>query len=144
MGPLEILGTLAIWLTVKGWLRWKRSDRGALSSAHYSPSSPPTGAKPILPELDPDRTLHQSVCRWCRVQAYVPLRECRLEEGPWRLTWKCGHCRRWTRVRVAPQVLPMLLQQQRRFGMAIARREVADFAEAGLDELEAAIVEELW
>lgn len=97
-----------------------------------------------MPGLDPERTMHQSPCRWCGVRDYVPLRDSRLEAGPWRLTWECVSCGRRSRVRVAAEILPTLLQLDRAFGMAISRREVEDFADANLAELEQAIMEELW
>lgn len=134
---------LATWLTARGWLRSRLFGRAGRSSRRFNRYSQPTAARSILPELDPDRTLHQATCRWCDAREYVPLRVCRLEARPWRLTWQCASCNRRTRVRVAPEVLPMLLQQDRAFGMAISRREVEDFADAGLVELEQAILDEL-
>lgn len=96
-----------------------------------------------MPEWDPERTMHQSTCRWCHAVRYVPLRESRLEEGPWRLTWRCGECGRRTRVAVAPVLIPVLLQQDRVYGMAISMREVEDFEGADLDDFAAAVAEEL-
>ncbi|HEY7823475.1 MAG TPA: hypothetical protein VIG24_11595 [Acidimicrobiia bacterium] len=59
------------------------------------------------------------------------------------MTWRCSGCGRRTRVKVADALVPMLLQQDRPFGMAISMREVEDFADAGLDELSEAVAEEL-
>jgi len=143
MGWLEIFVVLAIWQTVKGWLRWKRSGRVGRSSRRYSRSSQPIAARPTLPELDPDRTLHQARCRWCRARMFVPLRETRLEADPWRVTWICGRCGRRTRALVADELVELLLGQDRCYGMAISRRECEDWALADLDDLAVAVEEEL-
>lgn len=96
-----------------------------------------------MPELDPDRTLLQSACRFCKHVSMVPLRDARLEAGPWRVVWRCGSCLRMARTRVADEILPMMLQQDRPFGTAISQREVEDFADADLAELHAAVEGEL-
>lgn len=135
---------LATLLMVRGWLRSKRSGRAGRSSRHYSRYSLPTEARPTLQELDPERTLHQSRCRWCKAHLFVPLRDTRLEANPWRVTWRCEQCGRRTRALITPQLVPVLLQQDRAFGMAISRREVEDWELADLDELSVAVEEELW
>lgn len=134
---------LAILLTVSVRLLWKRCVRAARSYRRYSRSLQRTEARSTLPELDPNRTLLQSTCRFCRSVTMVPLREARLEAGPWRMVWRCAHCERMSRTRVAPEVLPMLLQQDRPGGTAISQREVEDFADADLAELAAAVEVEL-
>jgi hypothetical protein len=46
-------------------------------------------------------------------------------------------------VPVAPVLIPVLLRQDRVYGMAISMREVEDFEEADLDDFAAAVAEEL-
>jgi len=87
--------------------------------------------------------LHQAQCRWCRSRLYVPLRDTRLEVNPWRVTWRCAACQRRTRALIADELVPVLLQQDRCFGMAISMREVHDFEYADVDELSTAVAEEL-
>jgi len=139
----EICVVIVIWLMVKRWLRWRRSVHAGRSYRHSKVSLQPTEPRPTLPELDPDKTLHHSVCHWCRTRLYVPLRRCRLEERPWRLTWTCEVCGNPARVLVADDALGMLLAQDRAGGMAISKREVADFASVSVDELADAAAEEL-
>lgn len=96
-----------------------------------------------MPALDPNRTLLQSACRFCKQVSMVPLRDARLEAGPWRVVWRCEACSRMSRTRVAPEILPMMLDQDRPYGTAISQREVEDFADADLAELQAAVEGEL-
>lgn len=96
-----------------------------------------------MPGLDPDNTMHQSTCHWCRTRLYIPLRRSRLEERPWRLTWRCDVCGNPSRVLVAEDALGMLLAQDRAGGMAISRREVAEFADLSVDELSDAAADEI-
>lgn len=143
MGLWEICVALVTWQTVKGWLRWKRSVRAARSSQRYSLSSLPIGVKQTLPALDPDRTMHEGFCRSCRSKPYVPLRSSRLEADPWRLTWRCPVCGAQAAVKVADEVLPSLLAQDRAGGMAVSRREVEMFASVDDDDFEASVLSEL-
>jgi hypothetical protein len=46
-------------------------------------------------------------------------------------------------VKLAEELVPMLLTQDRAYGMAISIREVEDFEHADLEDLAAAFVEEL-
>ena len=134
MGWLEISATIVIWLTVKGWLRWRRSALDARSSRQSSRSSQPTSQRRILRELDPDRTMHDSVCQWCRSQIPVPLSISRLEARPWRLTWRCEVCGMQAKVKVTLEALPLMLALDRVGGMPVSRREADRIA--SLDEVE--------
>jgi len=96
-----------------------------------------------LPELDPDRTLHESPCSRCRAVIPVPLGESRLESGPWRLTWRCVACDRMSRVKVNEALLPMMLRLDRVGGMPVSKREVDRFASVNEVELDRAVREEL-
>jgi RNase P subunit RPR2 len=139
----ETLLVVVIWLMAKRWLRWRRSVHAGRNYQRYSHSSPPIEAKQTLRELDPDKTLHHSVCHWCRTRLYVPLRRSRLEARPWRLTWTCEVCGNPTRVLVADDALDMLLAQDRAGGMAISKREVADFASVSVEQLLLAAEDEI-
>jgi hypothetical protein len=143
MEPWVIYAVLGTWLTVKGWLRWKRSVRDALSSRPYSLSSPPTDPKPTWRALDPDRTLHEAYCGSCDTKPYVPLRTSRLEARPWRLTWRCPVCGAQAVAKVADEVLPSLLALDRAGGMAVSKREVERFAAADAADFEASVLTEL-
>ena len=96
-----------------------------------------------MPELDPDRTLHESPCSRCRVVLPVPLGVSRLESRPWRLTWRCEACGRQSRVKVHEGLLPMMLMLDRVGGMPVSRREVDRFAALDEVELDRAVREEL-
>jgi len=143
MGWLEMTAVGAIWLTVRVWRRWRRSVHDEPSYPPSSPSSQLTSRKPTLPELDPDRTAHDSKCSRCGVQVPVMLKESRLESGPWRLTWQCPVCRRVSRVKVDMSVVPLLMQLDRAGGMPVSVREVEWFGKVQGDEFDAAIREEL-
>ena len=134
---------LVIWLTVRVWRRWRRSARDEHSYPPSSPSSLLTSRKPTLPELDPDRTAHDSKCSRCGVQVPVMLKESRLESGPWRLTWQCPVCRRVSRVKVDMSVVPLLMQLDRAGGMPVSVREVEWFGKVAGDDFDAAVREEL-
>ena len=135
-----IIGTL-LMLHVRH--RWKRSVLGARSSRPSSRSLRPTSQRRILRELDPDKTLHDSRCQWCRSQVPVPLSVSRLEARPWRLTWRCEVCGMQARVRVTDEALPLMLALDRVGGMPLSRREADRFASLDEDEFERALREEL-
>jgi len=140
---LEIFAVAGIWLTVKGLLRWSRSVLAEDNSPQYRPSSPPTSQKPTLPELDPDRVAHDSVCRWCKTKRPIMLRDSRLETSPWRLTWTCQECGRVARVRVTDEILPKLLELDRVGGMMVSKREAEEFRLMPDAEFEAALRKEI-
>jgi len=96
-----------------------------------------------LPALDPDRTMHDSLCRVCRARVPVPLKVTRLESRPWRLTWRCQVCGNQAAVKVAAEALPVLLMMDRAGGMPLSRREADRFAQVRQDEFDAAVREEL-
>jgi transcription elongation factor Elf1 len=140
---LEISVVLVIWLTVKGRRRSRRSAQGAANCLPYSRSSQPTSRRQTLPELDPDRTMHQSTCRACGVEDLVALRATRLERKPWRLVWKCESCGDMSAVRLAAVLVGPMIELDRAGGMALSIREVKDFEAADQDEFEAAVSDEL-
>jgi len=136
-------GVLGTWLTLRGWLRSKRSGRDARNFPHFSPSSPRTEVRPTLPALDPDKVGHTSRCHWCRATVPVLLSETRLESQPWRLVWRCRVCGNVSRARVHDDALEFLLGQDRAGGMPLSTREVERFVGASEDEWDAALREEI-
>jgi len=96
-----------------------------------------------LPELDPDRTAHDSRCQWCKAKVAVLLAETRLEQGPWRLVWRCRVCGHVARVRVTDEALPLLLALDRAGGMPLSAREVDRFVGASDAEWDAALRDEV-
>ena len=96
-----------------------------------------------MPELDPDRTMHQSVCRACGVEDLVALRATRLERKPWRLVWRCMSCDGMSAVRLAAVLVGPMIELDRAGGMALSVREVKDFEAADQDEFDAAVEDEL-
>jgi hypothetical protein len=140
----EIIGVVVIWLTVKGWLRWRRSVLAAHNSRQSSPSSPLTVQKSSwLAEADPSRIAHDGTCENCGVQATVPMQRTRLERRPWRIVWWCAVCGRQSRARVAPELVPVLVAWDRAGGMSLSMREVAEMVQVDLDELNRAVEDEL-
>ena len=134
MGWLEISAIIVTLLMLHVRRRWKLSALDARSSRQSSRSSQPTSQRRTLRELDPDRTLHDSPCQWCRSHIPVPLSISRLEARPWRLTWRCQVCGMQARVKVTDQALPLMLALDRAGGMPVSRREADRIA--SLDEVE--------
>jgi hypothetical protein len=139
----EICVTLVIWRMAYVSRRSKQYEADAHSSPPSSPSLPHTSLRPTLPALDPDRTMHDSLCRVCRARVPVPLKVTRLESRPWRLTWRCQVCGNQAAVKVAAEALPVLLNMDRAGGMPLSRREADRFAQVRQDEFDAAVREEL-
>jgi len=139
----DILLTLVILRMVYVKRRSRLSAADAPNSPQSSRSSQHTSLKPTLPELDPDRTAHDSLCRVCRARVPVPLSMSRLERSPWRLTWKCQVCGNDAFVKVAAEALPVLLNMDRAGGMPLSRREADEFARVRSSVFESAVREEL-
>jgi hypothetical protein len=141
---LEIWLVTGIWLTVKGWRRWRRSGRGGDSFPPSSRSSRPTVRNPSsLADQDPARIAHDGSCEWCGAQTVVPLTRTRLERHPWRLVWWCSVCGRQARAHCPPDLVPVFVRWETAGGMSLSMREVADMVSVDLDELNRAIEEEL-
>ena len=143
--PWWEIGVVAvIWLMVRSWRRSRRSVRAAHNFQRSKRSSPLTEQKRNwLAEADPERIGHQSVCENCAAQVVVPFRVTRLERRPWRLTWWCQVCGMQARALVPPELVPVLVEWDRAFGTSLSLREVADMVRVDLDELNAAIEDEL-
>jgi len=139
----EICVTLVIWRMVYVKRRSRLLEADARSCPLSSPSSLPTSLKQTLPALDPDRTMHDSLCKVCRAKVPVPLAITRLERSPWRLTWRCPVCGNQATVKVASEALPVLLMMDRAGGMPLSRREADRFKATRQHEFEAAVREEL-
>jgi hypothetical protein len=139
----EICVTLVILRMVYVSRRSKRSGPDGRSFRPSSRSLQHTSQKQTLPELDPDRTAHDSLCRVCRARVPVPLAISRLERSPWRLTWQCQVCGSDAFVKVAAEALPVLLMMDRAGGMPLSRREADEFARVRASEFELAVREEL-
>jgi hypothetical protein len=139
----EICVTLVIWRTAYVLRRSKQSAQDEHNSPQSSPSLPPTSRKPILPELDPNRTLHVCPCSHCAIELPVLLSVCRLESRPWRLTWTCESCKRLSRAKVGSDALPVLLMLDRAGGLLVSRREAERFESLDVRVLDRAVREEL-
>lgn len=141
---LEISVVVGIWLTVKGWLRSRRSGRAVPNSQRFNQSSRLTEAKrTLLADADPEQVAHNGMCENCGVQSIVPFRSTRLERRPWRLVWICQVCGRQSRAKVPPELVDLFVGWDRAGGMSLSMREVADFVNVDLDELERAVKDEL-
>jgi len=139
----EICVTLVILRMVYVKHRWRRSEADERSSQQSSRSLQRISLRPTLPELDPDRTAHDSPCRVCRARVPVPLAITRLESRPWRLTWECPMCGNDASVKVSAEALPVLLKMDRAGGMPLSKREVDRFARLRAGEFEVALREEI-
>jgi hypothetical protein len=71
------------------------------------------------------------------------MRRTRLERRPWRLVWWCEVCGKQSRVKCAPELVPVFMQWDRAGGMTLSMREVADLVAVDLDALNEAIEDEL-
>jgi hypothetical protein len=140
----ESLLVIVIWLMVRRWRRWRRSDRDALNSRPSSRSSLPTVRSPSwLADADPARIAHTSRCENCGVESLVPMAQTRLERRPWRIVWICQVCGKQARALCNPETVPVLTSWDKAGGMSLSMREVAEMVRVDLDELNAAIEEEL-
>ena len=141
---LEISVVCVIWLTVRSWRRSKQSAPDVPNFPRSSPSSLPTVRKPnSLADLHPSKIQHDGQCQNCGVQAAVPLQRTRLERRPWRIVWWCAVCGRQSRLRVSPELVQVLSEWDRAGGTSLSMREVADMVQVDLDELNAAVEDEL-
>ena len=140
----ESIGLLVIWLTVKGWLVWKRSARAALSYRQSKASSLPTVQNPnSVANADPARVLHQGRCESCGVECAIPMVRTRVERRPWRLVWWCEVCGRQSRAKVPAELVPVFIGWDKAGGTSLSMREVAELVQVDLNELNAAIEDEL-
>ena len=73
----------------------------------------------------------------------MPMVECRLERGPWRLVWWCDYCDRLSLTLVAKDVVPMLLDMEVAGGLLLSSRELELWAQADEDDLSEAFEAEL-
>lgn len=67
----------------------------------------------------------------------------RIERRPWRLVWWCVVCGRQSRALIPPELVPTFIEWDRAYGTALSMREVADMVSVDLDELNAAVEDEL-
>jgi hypothetical protein len=67
----------------------------------------------------------------------------RLERRPWRLVWWCHVCGRLSRALCPPELVPVFVGWDRAGGTSLSLREVAELVSVDLDELNAAIEDEL-
>jgi transcription elongation factor Elf1 len=129
---------------VRSWRRSRRSAHDGRNSPHSKPLSLLTEQKRNwLADADPTRIGHQSQCDHCRAETIVPFRLTRVERRPWRLVWWCSVCGRQARASVPPELVPVMVEWDRAFGTSLSMREVADMVRVDLDELNAAIEDEL-
>ena len=140
----ESIVVLGIWLTVKRWLRWKRSDLDAPSSPLYRPLSERTGQRRnLLAESDPERIAHNGVCRHCGCDIPVAMTRTRLERRPWRLVWRCQLCGSQQKVACPPEVIQTFIEWDRAGGTSLSMREVAEMVQTDLAEFERAVQDEI-
>jgi hypothetical protein len=67
----------------------------------------------------------------------------RVERRPWRLVWICQVCGRQSRAACPPELVGMFVSWDRAGGTSLSMREVAEMVQVDLDELNAAIEDEL-
>jgi hypothetical protein len=67
----------------------------------------------------------------------------RVERRPWRLVWWCDVCGRQSRAKVPPELVPVFIGWDRAGGTTLSMREVSEMVQVDLDELNAAIEDEL-
>ena len=140
----ESIVVLGIWLMVKRWLRWRRSDPDALSSPLYRPSSERTGQRRnLLADADPERIAHNGVCRDCGCDIPVSMTRTRLERRPWRLVWRCQVCGSQQKVTCPPEVIETFIEWDRAGGTSLSMREVAEMVQTDLAEFERAVQDEI-
>ena len=140
----ESIVVLGIWLTVRRWLRWRRSVHGAPNSPHYRRSSQHIAQRSsLLANADPERIAHNGVCRSCGSDVPVPMTRTRLERRPWRLVWRCEVCGSQQKVACPPEALGAFIAWDRAGGTSLSMREVADMAQTDLAEFERAMQEEI-
>ena len=96
-----------------------------------------------LADLHPSKIQHDGRCQNCGVQTAVPLQRTRLERRPWRIVWWCSVCGQQANARCPDELVPMFVQWDEAGGMSLSMREVAEMVQVDLDELNAAIEEEL-
>lgn len=77
-----------------------------------------------MQELDPDRSVHDSACRWCKAKVPVPLSKCRLERRPWRFVWRCVVCGNVAMVKIQDDLVGELLLLDRVGGSVVSQREI--------------------
>jgi transcription elongation factor Elf1 len=92
---------------------------------------------------DPERISHNGKCEWCGVEAVVPMVRTRIERRPWRLVWWCDVCGRQSRARVPVELVDVFVSWDRAGGTTLSMREVVEMVQVDLDELNAAIEDEL-
>jgi hypothetical protein len=132
------------WLTLLALRRWRRSVHAEHKSPQSSRSSQRIVQKRnLLADSDPSLIAHDSKCERCGVQMPVPMRLSRVERRPWRLVWWCRVCGRQSRALIPDEIVGTLTGWDRAFGTSLSLREVADMARVDLDELNAAIEDEL-
>jgi hypothetical protein len=97
----------------------------------------------LLADADPSHIAHNGKCENCGVESVVPMRWTRLERRPWRLVWICQVCGRQSRALCPPELVSVMQGWDRAGGTSLSMREVADMVRVDLDELNAAIEDEL-
>jgi hypothetical protein len=67
----------------------------------------------------------------------------RVERRPWRLVWWCEVCGRQSRAKVPAELVPVFIGWDKAGGTSLSMREVAELVQVDLNELNAAIEDEL-